>query len=359
MTETTASVGTRRPADLDDDLLAALGDAGDRWLRSRHPYRPTVRTARRGDRPVAAVLTTRRPNTLAVKIAAYWAIDDSAGSDLVEGLIRESVAAGDAAVKWELATDEPVPPFAARLGFTELTPPYDSASGTRGVRGLVRWLRAEPTMEPPYYAQTTEFTCGAVAALLATEAAGEAGFGHGGTAGRDREITFWRAASNYPACEPIGLAVALQRESAAGVVEVHLDHDGPVLLESFGDGFDHAFRAELQAESLRQAGAMGLTVGRDRVAISEIEHRVMGGSLALLLIDEGPMHDGQAVPHWVLAHHAADGVIVIQDPWITAEEGESWVDTHLLPIGSEIVDRMTAWGDAGYRGVIFLERSAG
>ncbi|WP_448005971.1 peptidase C39 family protein [Agromyces bauzanensis] len=359
MTETSASVGTRRPAGLDDDLLAELGDASERWLRSRHPYQPTVRTARRGGRPVAALLTTRRPNTLAVKIAAYWATDDAAGSGLVDELIRESAASGDAVVKWEVATDEPVPPFAARLGFAELTAPYVSAAGTTGLRGFARWLRATPPVEPPYYAQTTEFTCGAVAALLATEAAGEAGFGGGGVAGRDREITFWRGASNYPACEPIGLAVALQRETDPGTVEVHLDHDGPVLLESFGDGFDHAFRAELQTESLRQARTLGLPVGRERIAVSEIERRIVGGALALLLIDEGPMHDGQAVPHWVLAHHAADGVVVIQDPWITADEGESWIDTHLLPIRSEIVDRMTAWGPARYRGVIFLERTAG
>jgi hypothetical protein len=210
--------------------------------------------------------------------------------------------------------------------------------------------------EPPYYSQTSTFTCGAVAALLAMEIRGTAGFGPD-EGNRDRELDFWRRASNYPSCEPIGLAVAL-RESVADAmgtspVEVFLDADGPVLLETYPPGFERGLREELQASSLRKALGSDIGVRRERIPVTEVAARLAAGELALLLLDLEPMF-GFSVPHWVLAHAAAGGVVVIDDPWISATWGETWVDAHELPIAVADLDRMLSWGETGYRGVVFV-----
>lgn len=344
---------------VDDDLAVALGaDAAAEWRIERGPQRPTIHIERAGGRPIAAVLTSRRPATLATKIAHIWMAADVAGADaalerLIDGVVADADIRGDVAVKWQSSAELALP---ERLGFARMRAPYRSAAGTEGVLGYIRWLRPVPHDEPPYYSQTSTFTCGAVTALLASEIRGSGGFG-ADAGNRDVELDFWRRASNYPTCEPIGLAVALREslDDAAGSspVEVFLDADGPVLLESYPDRFDRSFRAELQANSLAKALGSDISVRRDRVSVLEVESRIAAGELALLLIDLEPMY-GFAVPHWVLAHGATDGVVVVDDPWISANWGETWVDAHELPVATSELDRMVAWGADGYRGVVFI-----
>ncbi|MFF2494314.1 peptidase C39 family protein [Agromyces sp. NPDC058064] len=363
---------------LDDELRSALGEArAARWASPRSPYSPRIDLAHRDGRPAAAALTSRRGATAAVKIVDVWWRDETdaaAAADLVDEILARAEAAGDAAVKWEVPLDQELPGFALERGFVPLAPPHPSAPGTLASRGHVRWLRDVPHDEAPYYAQTTLYTCGAVSGLLAVEATGAVGFGEASDAApvessdgpidghptpsladRDLELAFWRRASNYPAIEPVGLGVVMRETLPDEVsVEVYLDHDGPVLIEAYA-GFERDFRAELQAESLRQAEAAGLPVHRRRISIDEVARRIAGGELALLLVDEAPMH-GETGPHWVLAHAAGEGVVVIEDPWISSDEGETWVDSHELPIADADLDRMVAWGEAGYRGVVFVGR---
>ena len=352
---------SRTSAVVDDELASALGaELSDRWRMARGPQPSTVHVERVDGRPIAAVLATRRRATLATTIAEVWQTAGAVGAQsalerLVDEVVVEARERGDVAVKWRDAGDGPLP---ERLGFAPMRMPYRSATGTEGVTGRIRWLRTLDHDEPPYYAQTSTFTCGAVTALLASEMRGSGGFVDDED-DRDREVDFWRRASNYPTCEPIGLAVAL-RESfddaeGSSPVEVFLDLDGPVLLESYTERFDRAFRTELQEQSLRKALASDVGVRRDRVGVDEIAARIRGGELALMLIDLEPMY-GFSVPHWVLGHAAADGVVVIEDPWIAASWGETWVDAHELPIALADLDRMLAWGEEGYRGVVFIRR---
>ena len=80
--------------------------------------------------------------------------------------------------------------------------------------------------------------------------------------------------------------------------------------------------------------------------------RVDAGERALLLIDEEPMH-GETGPHWILAHARVGDTVVVEDPWVGVDAGETWVDTHELPIRPEDLDRLVRWSDDAYRGVIF------
>lgn len=339
-----------------DDLEHALGaPRADRWRIDRSNYRPIVWTVEGARGPVAAALTSGRPATAATKIVDLWWDDgaDAAASMLLDAVIVDAQARGDAAVKWEVPRGEALPGFAHDHGFSAMRAPYPSAAGTEGVEGWVRWLVEVPHAETEYYAQTTLFTCGAVAALLAVGARGDAGFS--GSHDRDLELSFWRQASNFPACEPVGLAVALRERLGDGApIRVALDTVAPVLLEGF-DGFERSFRVELQEESRRRAEVLGVPIADERASVAQIRDRVMADELALLLIDEAPMH-GEAGPHWVLGHAGSGDLVIIEDPWISAEFGETWVDTHDLPIPLSDLDDLVAWGPNRTRGVVFLAR---
>jgi hypothetical protein len=337
---------------LDPDFGGALGEErAERWRALRSPYEPTVGIVRSAGGVVAAALTRARPATAATKIADLWWSDDAGGAAALDAVIARARSRGDAVVKWELPAGTELPWFGAERGFTRMRAPW-AAVGTESMQGFALWLEPVPHHELGYYAQTTLFTCGAVAALMSSAAFGASGFG-GGPTDRDLEMGFWRRASNYPACEPVGLAVAT-REHVDGVrVEVALDHDGPVLVEEF-DGFGLDFREELQRDSLRRAEELGIPIRRDRVQMTELVTRVAAGEQALLLIDEVEMH-GVTGPHWITAH-ASDGtdLVIVDDPWCDRAAGESWVDTHDLAVRAADIDRMLRWGPEGYRGVVFL-----
>lgn len=326
-------------------------ERAQRWSAPRGAYRPALVTVTEGGEVLAAALETGRPATAGTTAVDPWWRDESVGAALVRALRDRARARDDIALKW--SSPEELPPFAAEAGFVPLRRPY-GAVGTQSTLGAVLWLRHLPHAEPGYYAQTTLFTCGAVASLMGAGLRGIEGFA-GDSQDRDVELGFWRLASNYPACEPFGLAVTTAEHVGTSAVEVSLDHDGPVLVENY-TGFELDFRSELQAESRRRAEELGIVVSGVRVGVEEIARRVAGGDLALLLIDEEPMH-GEHGPHWVLAH-ASDGVdvVIVEDPWINRDTGETWVDTHELPVRLADLDRLVRWSDEGYRGVIFIGR---
>ena len=349
---TTLSVDDAAPVDIADELEAG-GVAAPRldgWRVPRDGYRPVAHVARdAAGAPLAAVLTSARPATAATKIVDVWWRDEPAAEDLVAHVVAQARSRGDVAVKWQTPGGAGLAAFAAALGFAPMRRPW-AAVGTEHTDGYVLWLAPSAHAEPGYYAQTTLFTCGAVAALIAAEGSSAPGF-DGGAGDRDVELGLWRSASNYPACEPVGLAVALHDHLADAPVEVALDLDGPALVEGY-TGFDRSFREELQQDSLRQAHERGVPVRRDRVEVAEIARRVAGGERALLLIDEAPMH-GEAGPHWIVAHAVVGDAVIVEDPWINVDAGETWVDTHELPVLPDALDRLVRWGADGYRGVVF------
>ena len=92
---------------VDDDLAAALGaELTAQWRMTRGPQPTAVWVERSAGIPVAAVLTTRRPATLATKIAFVWQAEGEAGVDaplhrLVDAVVSDAQARGDIAVKWQ------------------------------------------------------------------------------------------------------------------------------------------------------------------------------------------------------------------------------------------------------------------
>lgn len=360
---------------LDPHLTAVLGvKRADDWSRNREPYHPLVTVLHLPDGDAAA-LTSGRPNTRYTKIADLWASTDAAGAQLLDHLVAASVDRGDACIKWQIPLNEDLPQFATALGFSPLQTPIPSGAGTEEFQGFALWHSSWPHPQLRHYSQTTDFTCGAVAAMTALTALGLDPFGVAHESGmhdsvthdngsrnngaRDRELAFWRMATNFPACEPVGLAVALHdalyeasTPATTHLVELHLDAEGAVLLEDY-TGADREYREILQAESGRQANARGIPRCTDRVDATEIVRRVAGGDYALLLIDDAPMHDSSTA-HWVLAHAAQGDTVLLHEPWVTDKRGETWVDSHDLPVAIDVLDRLVTWGDPSYRGVIFL-----
>lgn len=254
----------------------------------------------------------------------------------------------------------------ADLGFTRDPAPVPSVPSTRidqpdYTRGWSLWLDHAPARTAPYYGQTTDVTCGAVTALMMLEAEGVERFGLDGDANQAHEIDYWRKATNLPACDPVGLAVTTATEITAealhrGKPRVVLSAEGFVLLEEYVDQpHEMRLREQLQQDSLRRAGELGIEIERRWIEVAEIRDLVADGNDVFLLIALEPLI-GDPAPHWVLAHDVVDGCLIVSDPWVDQYHGESWVDTSNLPIPFAGIDLIMRWGSPEYRGAIIVSR---
>ena len=303
--------------------------------------------------PLAGALLRRRPQTVgSVITGAFGAADDLAL--VIAALVARESEAGHPLLKWEVRPGQDVDP--AAHGFRALRTPHRSGDGTEpGIRGWVRDLVDWPRGEVAYYRQTTDFTCGGVSALLALESVGERLLGDDVDANRLTELRTWRTATNVPACDPLALAVTVDRlRGDAHRVEVYLDTDEPVLLEDLDDPAELCFRADLQRLAARELAEREVVWHHERLGMDQVAAAVGAGAVAILLIDLEPLID-DPTPHWVVASAVRDGVLLIDDPWVETEIGESWVMTHELPMTGDALDGVVRWG-RGYRGVILLHR---
>ncbi|MFE4454523.1 peptidase C39 family protein [Streptomyces sp. NPDC056796] len=338
---------------------AALGhhEVPERWHtvdRSAHAPR-LVAVPGDGDAYAAAALVTARPGT------AYLKIVDAVGDvpAAVRAVVGHARGQGLAQVKWEGWTADPE--AAAAAGFTPLRPPLTPAEHAAGPdTGYVRWLYddgagAEPPYaagtEPPYYGQTTHFTCGAVTALVAQAHAGTL---EAEAFDRRAELTLWREATNFPACEPVGLGLAVRRAWPSCPVTVHLDTDRPVLLGHYPEN-EQEWRALLQRASRTEAARAGVPVDPRRLPLAGIRGAIGRREHVLLLVSLAAMQ-GFDVPHWVLCHGAVPGALVIDDPWANAPTGDTWVDAHLLPVPDPSLDTMSVFPEEGFRGAVTIGR---
>ncbi|MFJ2705585.1 peptidase C39 family protein [Streptomyces sp. NPDC087428] len=334
--------------------LAGLVDleVSERWRavdRSAHAPHLVAVPAYEGAGWAAAALVTARPNT------AYLKIVDAVGD--VRAAVRAVVAHADsrelAQVKWEGWTARP--DDVAATGFAALSRPLTQPEGASGpADGYLRWLRDGVTSAPAYYGQTTHFTCGAVTALVAQAHAGTLAWQ---ALDRQRELTLWRDATNFLACEPVGLGVAVRRAWPSSPVTIHLDNDRPVLLGHLPSS-DQEWRALLQRASRTEAERTGVPIDPSRLSLTEIRDAIGRHEHVLLLLSLAGMQ-GFDVPHWVLCHGAVPGAIVIEDPWTNAATGDTWVDAHLLPVSDASLDTMSVISPEGFRGAVTIGRPQG
>jgi len=323
----------------------APGGVLERWAaadRAAHAPQIVAVPDATGKTWVGAALVTARPQT------AYAKIVDAVGDvpAAVEAVVAHARDRGLVQVKWEGWTVGAAD--AEALGFAPMQAPRGQAGDAgRPSTGYVRWLGADGAAEPPYYRQSTNFTCGAVVALIAQVQAGQV---PRASLDRASELTLWRGATNFPACEPVGLGVAVRRTWPSSPVTVFLDVDRPVLLDSYPED-EREWRAVLQRASRADAAQAGVPLDPRRLSLPGIRSAISRGERVLLLVSLDAMQ-GFDVPHWVLCHGAVPGALVIEDPWTHDATGDTWVDAHLLPVSDSALDAMSSMERDRYRGAV-------
>lgn len=282
------------------------------------------------------------------------------GARLLTAAERAAFAGGSAVMRLEVRPDNAAAiALYGRRGYRQfgLYPDYyeDHSDALR----FQKWLLPgrSPVLQGgcspvPYYAQTTDFTCGPAAMMMAM-----AGFDPSVDLDRRTELRLWRAAttvfmtSGLGGCEPVGMAVALARRGFG--VEVFMNSRDVVLLESVRDPEKREVMTIAQEDFRDQARELEVPVHAEALSREALRGLLEGGAVVLVLVSLYRMLRVRT-PHWVVAFAAADGRIFVHDPWVEAERHESPIAAAFLPIPEMEFDRMACYGKSRLRAAVVV-----
>ena len=195
---------------------------------------------------------------------------------------------------------------------------------------------------PPYYAQTTDFTCGPAAMIMALAATN-----NDIPVNRGLELRLWRESKTIfmpgglGGCEPFGMAVALARHGAEP--EVWINNDAPFFVDSVRNQAKQDVMRVTQEDFRATAENMGIPVRHRLANRRNLLPALARGSIAIVLIS-GYRMLRERTPHWILAYGADATHVYVHDPWVGEENLETAVAAAKLPIPWSEFERMARYG---------------
>jgi ribosomal protein S18 acetylase RimI-like enzyme len=165
---------------------------------------------------------------------------------------------------------------------------------------------------PPYFHQSTEFTCGPACIIMALAWADrnfkpEPAF----------EFQLWREAttifmtSGPGGCEPYGMAVALKRHGLEP--QLYVSHPGPYFLETAQSADKRRVMRLTQLAFQREAKALAIPTHLTPVSESVLMRAFAAGSVVIVLVSGYHMVD-KGRPHWIFAFGRDGRHVLMHDP---------------------------------------------
>ena len=295
----------------------------------------------------------------ATRLARILDIDGtgSHAAPALAGFVEAAAARGCTAVRAELAIGDPRAAALRATGFRPVDPAVHAAQPARPVRRFEHRPDDSAPRTLPYYAQSTWFTCGAVALMLARRRLDPAA-----PVDRRTEIELWRQATTVHAprgpggCDPFGVACVGARLGLG--VRVVSSTEGPFFMGRAYEDSQLELMRFVQAGFRAEADERGVAIEIREWTHADLARTVAAGGSAIVLIDQTMFH-GEAIPHWVLVH-GTDGNAgyVVDDPWVEPDDRETDTDRYDLPVPAEALDRMAWWGAVPVRAAVLLARTA-
>lgn len=205
---------------------------------------------------------------------------------------------------------------------------------------------------PLYYAQTTDFTCGPAAMLMAMNALDPTL-----VPTRQLELRLWREATTiymaagHGGCEPVGLALTAARRGIAA--SVHVNQAPPFFIDSVRNEDKREVMTMIQEEFVQQATTLGIPIKQTPLGMDELRVALDRGQIALVLVSHYRM-TGDRTPHWIVVYGHDGRRAFAHDPWIEPDELETPLAVADLPIPWMELGRMARYGRSRLQATVLL-----
>lgn len=207
----------------------------------------------------------------------------------------------------------------------------------------------------PWIQQTTTFTCGPAALMMAMRALSK---DYQPT--QHEELQIWREAttifmtSGHGGCHPIGLALAAQQRGYD--VKVWLNRDTTLFVDSVRDENKKRVIELVHQDFVAQAQKEKIKIRYRDFHHTHLISEFKKGNLPIILISTYRM-DGRKAPHWVtMSGYDEDCLYVHDSDPDPDEQSASGLDSQHLPIAHEDFLKMSRFGRNPIRTAVILKK---
>lgn len=207
----------------------------------------------------------------------------------------------------------------------------------------------------PYYSQSTPFTCGPAALMMALHQQDRRR-----PLNRAEEIRIWREATTVymttgvGGTSPFGLAVAaVRRGFEAQVWASHLDTP---FLDSVRSEHKQELMKEVHQGFVEECRDNGVAMVQRDLLLTDIPALLADGWAILILISTWRLNRNKA-PHWVWLVDVDEHHAFLNDPDIDEDFQQSEIDNQFMPVSFDELDAMTRYGKQRYRAAVMVRRS--
>lgn len=205
----------------------------------------------------------------------------------------------------------------------------------------------------PWYQQTTEFTCGPAALLMAM-----ASLGPEIKPDQCLELDIWREAttifmtSGLGGCHPLGLALAAQKRGFE--VSVYLNSKEALFLNGVRSQHKKDIMSLVHKQFLQQVNkTREIKITYQDITQQKISNWLEKGYAVIALISTYRL-DGKKAPHWVAITHVDEHCFYVHDPDLDAHNQQA-IDCQYVPIARADFSKMSTFGNGRLRTALALK----
>ncbi len=205
----------------------------------------------------------------------------------------------------------------------------------------------------PWYQQTTEFSCGPAALMMAMASLDE----HCQPE-QMQELDIWREAttifmtSGHGGCHPIGLALAAQRRGYQA--QVLLNTEQPLFIDGVRSAYKKNIMQRVHEHFAAQAVAAGVRLRYQDFSLAQIDELLASDHAVMMLISTYRL-DGKKAPHWVTLSNIDDRYLYVHDPDLDADT-QLPIDCQYVPICRDDFEKMSTFGSSKLRTAVAIKK---
>jgi len=206
----------------------------------------------------------------------------------------------------------------------------------------------------PWIRQTTAFTCGPAALMMAMR-----GIRADYTPSRHEELQIWREAttifmtSGHGGCHPLGLALAARQRGFRA--ETWINRRQPLFVEGVRDANKKRVIGMVHEDYLQQARRQRIRIRYADIAQQTLIWALDHGAIPVVLISTWRL-DGKKAPHWVTVSGYDSECLFVHDP-DPEETSQTPLDCQYQPIARADFARISCFGQNRLRTAVIISDS--